>query len=84
MIRLFTAVVVYPRIVIIIFNINHILFIGYNIVDYCNVVLFDLDFNTAGNICQMIFWFVDEGINYNPIDFFGQILSDVAYDLNKT
>ena len=51
----------------IIFNMTHLLFVEYYIVDCFNISPFDLYFNSSGNICPMIFWFVDNSIYYTLI-----------------
>ena len=73
-----TKVSVLPRIVIavlydrgeiyfIIFNICHLWFIGYHIVDYFHVSPLNLDFNTSWKICPIIFLFVEASITYTLI-----------------
>ena len=42
-------------------------FIGYNAIDYFNVVHFNFDFDTSENIYQMIYLFVDVSIPYTLI-----------------
>ena len=46
---------------------HHIIFIEYHILYCWNFVPLNLDFNTSGNICSMIFWFVDAGVYYTLI-----------------
>ena len=43
---------------------HHLWIIGYHDVDYGNISPLNLDFKTSGNICPMIFWFVDASIHY--------------------
>ena len=73
-----TTVVVFPRMWIsvlsdrgeiycIIFNMHHLWFVGYHIVDYFHIVPLDLDFNTLGNTFPMIFWVLESNIIYTLI-----------------
>ena len=40
----------------------HLIFLGCHIIDYWHIAPLDLDFNTSGNICPILFWFVAANI----------------------